>query len=131
MSRVLAVDPGEVRLGIAVSDPGGSIARPLTVIRHTARARDAQAIADVAREQAAQAIVVGLALDSDGRAGPQARRALRLVEALRLVTDLPVETYDETGTTQAAAQVGSPRTPLDARAAAVLLQEYLDARKPS
>jgi putative holliday junction resolvase len=131
VSRVLAVDPGEVRLGVAVSDPGGTIARPLTVIRHSARARDAQAIADLALENAAQSIVIGLALDADGRVGPQARRALRLVEALREITDLPIETFDETGTTQAAAGLGSPSTPLDARAAAVLLQEYLDARKPT
>ncbi len=131
MSRVLAVDPGEVRLGVAVSDPGGSIARPLSVIRHTARAHDAQAILDLAQQHAVETIVIGLALDADGRVGPQARRALRLVDALRQITGLPIETFDETGTTQAAAELGSPRTPLDARAAAVLLQEYLDARKPT
>ncbi len=131
MSLVLAVDPGEVRLGVAVSDPSGTIARPLTVIRHSARVRDAQAIADLAREHGAESIVVGLALDGQGRIGHQARRAVRLVEALRRLTTLPVETYDETGTTQAAEGLGSPDTPLDARAAAVLLQEYLDARKPT
>jgi putative Holliday junction resolvase len=129
VSRILAVDPGEVRLGIAVSDPTGTIARPLTVIRHTARARDVQQIAELAEQNEVEVIVVGLALDRDGNLGPQARRAMRLVEALRRSTDLAVETVDETDTTRSAQAIGSPSTPLDARAAAVLLQEYLDARQ--
>jgi putative Holliday junction resolvase len=129
MARILAVDPGERRLGLAVSDPTGSIARPLTVLGHASRRRDAEAIVQTAVEQEAERIVVGLALDVEGNVGPQARRALRLIEALRALTSIPVETWDESGSTQAAA-VGCPKgTSLDARAAAVILQEFLDAHQ--
>ncbi len=74
---VLAVDPGEARIGLAVSDPTQTIARPLEVLRHTSRAADAQAIIECASRHGAGAIVVGLALDSEGEMGAQARRAWR------------------------------------------------------
>ncbi len=125
---VLAVDPGEARLGIAVSDPTGTIARPERVIRHISRARDAGQIAQIAAEQHAGSILVGLALDQEGRVGPQARRAIRLVEALRAVTPLPVETWDESGSTLAAQRGSARDSLLDARAAAVFLQDFLDAQ---
>jgi putative Holliday junction resolvase len=124
---VLAVDPGEVRIGLALSDPTGTIARPLTVLRHRSRAADAQAILSAAQEHGARSIVVGMALDREGRVGPQARRAQRLAEALRAATDLPVATWDETGSTEAARRGGQPDPMLDARAAAYILQDYLDA----
>jgi len=73
-------------------------------------------------------VVVGIALDQEGEVGPQARRALRLVEALKLETNLPIETWDESGTTAAARAMGGTSENLDARAAAVILQEFLDAR---
>jgi len=128
MSRVLAVDPGEVRLGLAVSDPTGAIARPLEVINHKSRQEDARRIARTAAEQSVETVVVGIALDQEGEVGPQARRALRLVEALKLETKLPIETWDESGTTAAARAMGGTSENLDARAAAVILQEFLDAR---
>ncbi len=130
MSRVLAIDPGEVRLGVAISDPTGLIARPLMVIRHTSRQMDAHKIAETAAEHAAERIVVGVPLDQDGQFGPQARRAQRLVEALKLETDLPVEAWDESGSTLTAISLTHRGADLDARAAAVILQEYLDARRP-
>jgi putative Holliday junction resolvase len=123
--RVLAVDPGEVRIGLAVSDPTGLIARPLKVLLHSSRGEDAAAIAAEAAAQEASAIVVGLALDMEGEVGPQARRALRLVEAIRSHTDIPIVTWDESGSSQAA---GKQDALSDARAAAHILQEYLDAR---
>ena len=130
MARTLAVDPGEVRLGLAISDPTGTIARPLTVLRHVSRDQDAEAIVRTAVEQEAGRIIVGLALNAEGRVGPQARRALRLVKALHARTPIPVGTWDESGSTQTAA-MGRPRDALlDARAAAVILQEYLDAQQP-
>lgn len=123
---ILAVDPGEARIGLAISDPTRTIARPLSVLRHQARAADAEKIAGIARELDAVFILVGLALDDQGAIGPQARKALRLVEALRLATDIPVGTWDESGSTRAATR--RSRDPqLDARAAAYFLQEYLDA----
>jgi putative Holliday junction resolvase len=129
MSRVLAIDPGEVRLGVAISDPTGSIARPLMIIPHTRRQLDARRIAQTAAEHSVEHIIVGVALDQEGEVGPQARRAQRLIEALRLETDLPVEPWDETDSTVTAISMNPRGADLDARAAAVILQEYLDARR--
>lgn len=128
MPRILAVDPGEARIGLAISDPTGSFARPLTVISHTSRAADAAAIRDLAEQHQAAIILVGLPLDLEGRVGPQARRSLRMVEALRAVTSIAVETWDESETTQRALENGKAAEPVDARAAAFLLQDYLDSK---
>jgi putative Holliday junction resolvase len=128
---VLAVDPGEARIGLAVSDPTQTIARPLEILRHTSRAADARAILERAFLHGAGVIVIGLALDSEGEMGPQARRAMRLVEALRELTPLTVDTWDESGSTKAARKGRRDDPLLDARAAAVILQEYLDARRPT
>jgi len=131
MRRLLAVDPGEVRIGIAVSDPSGLVARPLTVLGHTSRAQDAQAIVGLARQEGAEMILVGLALDADGEVGPQARRAERLAETLRQTSSIPVATWDESGSTQAARRGRGQDPMLDARAAAVILQDYLNAQAPT
>lgn len=129
MTRFLAVDPGEVRIGLAISDPTGLIATPLGVISHKTRKLDARMIAETAAEHSAEAIVVGVPLDLEGQAGPQARRALRLVEALKIETDIPIDTWDESGSTLTARSLKGTTQDLDARAAAVILQEYLDARR--
>ena len=129
MTRTLAVDPGEERIGLAISDPSGTIARPLSVVHHQSRSVDAQRIAAAAQEHDAQRIVVGVALDRDGRAGPQARRALRLVAQLRQATTLEIVTWDESGSTLQAERMTHAAAPLDARAAAVILQEFLDAQQ--
>jgi putative Holliday junction resolvase len=130
-TRVLAVDPGEARLGLAVSDPSQTIARPLKVIRHISRAKDAQAIVDIARREGAEAIVVGIAYDSRGEVGPQARRAQRLAAALRETGFPRVETWDESGSTEEALAFRGADEMIDARAAAVILQSYLDAAATS
>lgn len=135
MGRVLAVDPGEKRLGIAISDPTGTIANPLTVLRHVGRLVDAAAIATLAQEHGAERIVIGQALDAEGQVGAAARHAQRLAEALRTQTVLPVELWDESGSTQAAQAarramgVGRQKRSghLDDLAATVILQSYLDA----
>ncbi len=135
--RVLAVDPGEKRLGIAVSDPTGTIARPLQVIRHISRSVDAALIASLAAEQEAVRIIIGQALDEDGNPTPQARHAERLAGAVREQTSLPVELWDESGSTQAARgariAMGVSRRKrsghLDELAATVILQTYLDAHE--
>ncbi len=128
-SPVLSVDPGEVRIGLAISDPTRTIARPLEVVRHTSRAADALAILERAARHGAGAIVVGVALNSEGEVGPQARRGLRLAEAIRQQSSVPVETWDESGSTQAARRGGRDDPMLDARAAAVILQEFLNAQR--
>jgi putative Holliday junction resolvase len=134
--RILAVDPGEKRIGIALSDPTGTIANPLTVIQHVSRALDAATIAQIAQENQAGLIVVGQALDDDGGPTPQSRRATRLAAAIRSQTDQPVVLWDESDSTQAARAarlaMGVPRRKrrghLDDLAATVILQSYLDAQ---
>ena len=133
--RILAVDPGEKNLGIALSDPTGTIANPLTVLHHVARPVDAASIAQLAEENQAGLIVVGQALNADNEPTPQGRRAGRLAEAIRLQTDLPVVLWDESGSTQAAraaqiamgARVRKRRSHLDELAATYILQTYLDS----
>ena len=125
---VLAVDPGEVRIGLAISDPTGTIARPLQVIEHISRQQNATAIAEVATARGAELILVGLPLDDEGEIGHQARRSLRLVDELRKVTGVTVETWDESGSTLKA---GKKDDMVDARAAAYILQDYLDSQAGS
>ncbi len=133
--RILAVDPGEKRLGIAISDPSGTIANPLTVLKHVSRPLDAAAIAQLAGENQAGRIVIGQSLDEDGLPTPEGRRAGRLAEAIQGQTDLPVVLWDESGSTQEARSarlaMGASRRRraghLDDLAATYILQTYLDA----
>ncbi|HEY5669538.1 MAG TPA: Holliday junction resolvase RuvX [Anaerolineales bacterium] len=135
--RILAVDPGEKNLGIAISDPSGTIANPLTVLRHVSRPIDAAAIADLASEHGAGLIVVGQAIDEEGNPTPQGRRSARLAAAIRTQTRVPVTLWDESGSTQAARlarlELGVSRAKrsghLDELAATYILQTFLDARK--
>lgn len=136
MMRILAVDPGEKRLGIALSDPSGIIANPLMVIRHITRAMDAATIAQLADEHQAGLILVGQALDEENQPSAQGRRAAKLAEAIHQQSNLPVKLWDESGSTQAARQarqaLGVRRARrqghLDEIAAAYILQTYLDAQ---
>jgi putative holliday junction resolvase len=133
--RVLAVDPGEQRLGIALSDPTGVIANPLTVLKHVSRPVDAATIAQLASENQAGLIVVGQATDADGNPNPSGRRAARLAEAIQAQTSLPVVLWDETGSTQAVraartamgVSLRKRRGHMDDLAATYILQTYLDA----
>ena len=136
--RILAVDPGEKFIGLAISDPTATIAGPLTVLRHRSRREDAAAIARVAAEQGAARIVIGQAMDLHGKPTTvQARRATNLAAALREITPVPVVLWDENGSTQAALEAWRlmgvarwrKRRP-DAVAATVILQRYLDAGAP-
>jgi putative Holliday junction resolvase len=126
--RVLAVDPGEARIGIAISDPLGVVARPLLVIEHVSRSEDAQTIVNLANENEAKLILVGLPLDLQGEVGPQARKSMRLVEEIQTKTDLRVLAWDESGSTKAALSSDPSDDLLDARAAAFTLQDYLDVQ---
>jgi putative holliday junction resolvase len=132
--RILAVDPGEKRLGIAISDPSGTIANPLTVLAHVSRLLDAATIARLALDNQAGLIVIGQALDEEGQPTPEGRRAERLAEAVQGQTDLPVVLWDESGSTLSARSarlaMGVSRRKrgghLDDIAATVILQSYLD-----
>ncbi|MBM3146087.1 MAG: Holliday junction resolvase RuvX [Chloroflexi bacterium] len=133
--RILAIDPGEKNIGIAISDPTGSIANPLTIIRHRSRAEDAAAILQLAAQNEVGLIVVGQNLDEEGAPTFQGRRAARLRGAIRAITDIPVELWDESGSTQSARQarhdMNAPQSKrrghLDELAATVILQTYLDS----
>ncbi len=129
MTRVLAVDPGDVRIGLAISDPSGTIARPLSTLAHISRKADAAAILRTASEQEAVKIVVGVAYDEDGTAGPQARKAIRLIALLEESAPVPIIPWDESGSTEEARRLNASMNDLDARAAAIILQEYLDATR--
>ncbi len=139
MSVVLAVDPGDKRIGLAVSDLSGTIANPLRVIEHVARLVDAALIAQVAAERGAGLIIVGQALDEEGQPGPAARKAQRLAEAIRSQTEIPVELWDESSSTEEALfarrALGASRKKrsghLDELAATVILQDYLNSHSHS
>lgn len=131
--KILAVDPGDKRIGLAISDPTGTISRPLCVIEHQSRKVDAQQIVAIADRESVDLIVVGWALDSEGEVGYRARKSKRFADAVEALTNLPVRMWDESGTTQAAVQsrieMGVSRKKrqghLDDVAASILLQDFL------
>jgi len=123
--KVVALDYGSARTGVAVSDPTGTIARPLGVVERAASEAGLARLAELVREQGAERIVVGLPLTLRGERGTQAQETEVFVEALRQTVEVPVESYDERFTTGLAASVGSDEAPEDARAAAHLLSSYL------
>ena len=123
--KVVALDYGEARTGVAVSDPTGTIARPLGVVERAATDDGLRRVAEIVREQAAERVVVGLPLTLRGEHGEQARETDAFVQALRGALDVPVESYDERFTTGLAAADANADAPEDARAAAHLLSTYL------
>jgi len=132
---VVGVDHGEKRIGVAVSDSTGTIARPLTIVAHVSWVEDAARILELAQRHQATSIVIGESTDEDGEPNLAGRRARRFAEELRRKTELSIILWDESMSSQDAAQIrvaaGASRkkrqTEIDALAAAVLLQSYLDA----
>jgi putative holliday junction resolvase len=122
--KVLALDFGSARTGVAVSDPTGLIARPLCVVERAAGQQGLAELARLVREQQAERVVVGLPLTLRGERGEQARATERFAEALRGVLEVPVVLFDERFTTDLAQQTPSAAAE-DARAAAHLLSSYL------
>ena len=128
--KVLALDYGSARTGVAVSDPTGTIARPIGVVERAASESGLARIAELVREEEAERVVVGLPLTLRGERGEQARETERFVEALQAVVDVPVESYDERFTTRLAQRMpGLLATSEDSRAAAHLLESWLAARE--
>jgi putative Holliday junction resolvase len=123
--KLLALDYGASRTGVAVSDVTATIARPLTVIERAASKDGLEQIAALVAHHQACRVVVGLPLTLRGERGAQARETERFVEMLREALDVPVETFDERFTTALAGRTSSG-TPEDARAAAHLLAGYLE-----
>jgi putative Holliday junction resolvase len=126
--KVLALDFGPARTGVAVSDPTGTVARPLGVVERAASDEGLARLRELACAEGAERIVVGLPVTLRGTRGAQAAETQRFVEALRAATDVQVETFDERFTTRLAhaATPWRPRAAEDARAAAHLLTTYLE-----
>jgi putative Holliday junction resolvase len=132
----MALDVGDVRIGVALSDETETLASALTTLVAVGPRRDAQAVAALAREHGAGALVVGVPYRLDGSLGSQAERVLAFAERLRRVLRIPVATWDERLTSvEAAERLRSAgvrrrerRVRLDRAAAALILQEYLDSR---
>ena len=122
--KVLALDFGSARTGVAVSDPTGTVARPVGIVDDAASERGIARVVELAQQEGVELIVVGLPITLRGEHGAQAEETERFVESLRAATDLPVQSFDERFTTKLA---GSTRTkaPEDAAAAAHLLTSYL------
>jgi putative Holliday junction resolvase len=123
--KVLALDYGSARTGVAVSDPTGTVARPLEIVERAASEAGLARLLELADREGVERIVVGLPVTLRGELGAQAIETERFVERLRETTDLPVESFDERFTTALARQAGETRAAEDAVAAAHLLTSYL------
>jgi putative holliday junction resolvase len=123
--KVLALDYGAARTGVAVSDPTGTLARPLRTVERAGSEEGMEELAQLVRAEEVERVVVGLPLTLRGERGSQAEEAERFAEALEAILDVPVERFDERFTTTLA----GPGTGEDARAAAHLLTSYLEWSK--
>ena len=123
--KVLALDYGSARTGVAVSDPTGTVARPLGVVERAGGEDGLAELVRVARTEEVERVVVGLPLTLRGTRGEQATETERFAETLRGALDVPVELFDERFTTDLAQQTPGS-APEDALAAAHLLSTYLE-----
>ena len=135
MARALGLDVGDRRIGVALSDPSGTLATPLAAIDRRATKGGMGAVVDLATRHEAAAIVVGLPVSLDGTIGPQAQAVQSFCKALGDACPLPIHTVNEQYTSAEAErrlrEVGvepsRDRGRVDAMAAAIILQEWLDA----
>lgn len=134
--RLMAIDPGGVRVGLALSDPGQAVASPLEVLKGLKKGALLDALADRCREHEVAGLLLGLPVSLDGSEGPMATRSRRLARGLRERTGLPVALLDERYTSRAAdeafieagVRASDRRGKVDKVAASLLLQAYLDGR---
>ena len=134
--RILGLDVGDRRIGLAISDPNGQVAVPLRTLHRTAQDGAVDAIAALVAEENVEAIVVGLPLRLDGTAGSQAESVEEFVRQLLPAVNVPVTLWDERLSTVQAEQLlrrdGLPsrkgKAEQDSLAAAIILQGYLDSR---
>jgi putative holliday junction resolvase len=127
--RVLALDYGSARCGVAVSDPSGTLATPLEPVLRPGTKKGLQRVVQLAGELGAERIVVGLPVSLSGADSGQTRETRSFADRLQGAVAVPVELYDERFTTSLAQQAGGTAA-LDSRAAAVLLDEWLNVRRP-
>lgn len=136
--RVLGLDVGERRIGVAVSDALGLTAQQVTVLERRQAASDIEAVCDVVKQHAVTQVVVGLPLTLKGERGAQAQRVMAFGDLLRRASGLPIEWIDERFTTaqgqHALTAAGTSRRRrqqvIDQVAAQLILQAYLDAKRP-
>jgi len=137
MARVLGIDLGSRRIGVAVSDGLGLTAQPRATLERHGGMRDMESIAKAVKDAGADRIVVGLPLDPEGNEGPAALRARAFAEKLRATLHLPVEMCDESFSTVEAEDVliaanlsrARRKQVVDKLAAAIILQRWLDAQR--
>ena len=135
--RILAVDHGEKRIGLAISDSTGTIANPLKVIEHVSRIIDAAQVADIAVQNQVELIIIGQSFDEEGRPNLAGRRATRFADALQTQTQIKIMMWDESFSTQSARtariemEVSRKKRAghLHELAATIILQSYLDNQK--
>ena len=134
-TRILAVDFGSERIGLAISDPTATIANPLMVIKHVQREKDAEKIISIAVENSVCLIIVGQAFYIDGQPNPSGRKSARLAEVIMQLTEIPVVLWDEHESTKIARETRKimkikkkkHHSHMDDLAATIILQSYLDS----
>jgi conserved hypothetical protein TIGR00250 len=135
--RVMALDVGERRIGVALSDPTRTLASPLTTIRAVPRSTAVKRILTLIRDYQVTALVVGLPLTMNGDIGPQATLVQQFVDELRPLIDIPISFVDERLTTVAAERMmidlkikpEQRRARIDEVAASIILQDFLDSQR--
>lgn len=136
MGRVLGVDYGEKRVGLAISDALGVVATPLGVHTRTRKGDDVEAVAEICREREIESVVVGHPLNMDGSSGEAVEKVDEFVERLGARIDLPIELWDERMSTMSAERVliegnmsrQRRKGVVDKLAAQIILQNYLDSQ---
>jgi putative Holliday junction resolvase len=135
MMRVLGLDLGERRIGVALSDPSGWLASPLMVLRCKSREADLAAIEQLVQQHGVERVIVGYPRSLDGTVGPQAQRVEKTVAQIQKRLQVPVKLWDERLSTAQAERLiheagkRVSRERIDAAAAAVILQSYLDTQQ--
>ncbi len=133
MERILGLDVGERRIGVAISTPEGGLAVPLRIIDAQDENAAARAILELARSEGASLVIIGHPISMDGTIGPQARKIEAFAITLQETSGLQVELCDERLSTAQARRAPSPagkrRAPVDDVAASIILQSYLDRRR--
>jgi putative pre-16S rRNA nuclease len=127
--RVLALDYGAARCGVAVSDPTGTLATPLEPVLRPGTKNGLKRLVEIVHEVGAERVVVGLPVSLRGGDSAQTREVRQFADRLEARVSVPVELYDERFTTSLAQQAGGEAS-LDSRAAAILLDEWLRVRRP-
>ena len=134
MGRLLSLDVGEKRVGVALCDETQTLARPLLTVKRASKKEDFEMIAALCRQHAIEKVIVGLPKTLRGEEGPQAQRVRRYAAELQAALDLPIDFWDERFSSveaedhlAASSRKRRAKGAIDAAAAAIILQEYLDA----